>query len=243
MREYSGTVSPLSWIHVSWGSMPYPLLGLQPRHSSCEGSYCWRLHGRSPQPVQLFVRLKYYLCTIWKVLTLGSMAAARGRKKVGDSVWVFTRCSIGGVEPVKWPSRPDRRDFEPDILHRECRFMEKGLLNRRAMCDIDEWRGNDWNYTGNIVESGNEIPQEFPKLGKMRGYRSNLGYARGYSGISGLEMVWSTLYPRLQWITYYGLVCRLWLCGDKTGGTDPEGIILNFGWITLIHLTQVSLVS
>ncbi len=51
-------------------------------------------------------------------LTLGSIAAARGRKNVGESVWWLKRWSngAGAWDPVRWPSRPDNLDVTPDMI-------------------------------------------------------------------------------------------------------------------------------
>lgn len=53
--------------------------------------------------------------------TSGSIAAARGKKKVGESVWLLKRCSKGAwAEPGEiWPSRLDSRDLTPDMVHEE----------------------------------------------------------------------------------------------------------------------------
>lgn len=47
-------------------------------------------------------------------LTSGSIAAALGKKNVGESVWWLTRGS--DRSPVKWPRRADNRDFAMDIV-------------------------------------------------------------------------------------------------------------------------------
>lgn len=65
--------------------------------------------------------------------TSGSMAAALGRKNVGERVWWFTRDSL--VAPVKWPRRPDNLDFAQDIV---CSGEERGGGEKREKSDADE---------------------------------------------------------------------------------------------------------
>lgn len=48
------------------------------------------------------------------MLTSGSIAAARGKKNVGERVW---KLILGaGWEPTKWPNRPDNLDLASDMV-------------------------------------------------------------------------------------------------------------------------------
>ena len=76
------------------------------------------------------------------ILTSGSMAAALGRKNVGERVWWFTRDSL--IAPVKWPRRPDNLDFATDIMGRggeERRGQERDRSGRSRVYSEGETRG------------------------------------------------------------------------------------------------------